>query len=174
MPGDILSSSFRTTFEETLTPSQQQQAIDSLLDYIHEVQYGTEEQRLDLGVIEDDDVDAEVISRKLNATLEKCYWQLVMFLRVRAPVLSVRASCFAFAYPCVCVCVFLRCVHNPCVTLASLRPSASPCVFASSCVYPCVCVFASLRHPCVFASFCVTPAFLRRSASFLRCVCVVG
>lgn len=83
MPGDLLTSYFRSTYEDVLSPSQQQQAIDSLLDYIHEVQFGTEEQRLDLGVIDDDDVDAEVISRKLNATLEKGYWQLVMFFRVR-------------------------------------------------------------------------------------------
>lgn len=70
-------------FEDTLTPSQQQQAIDSLQDYIHEVQYGTDDQRRDLGIIDDDDEDPEVIGRKLGVCLEKCYWQLVMFLKVR-------------------------------------------------------------------------------------------
>lgn len=93
MPGDILTSYFRSTFEDVLTPSQQQQAIDSLLDYIHELQFGSEEQRLDLGVIDDGDVDPDVVSRKLSTTLEKCYWQLVMFLKVRAPV-----PCFSLAY----------------------------------------------------------------------------
>ena len=85
MPGDLLSSSFRCKFEDGLTPSQQQQAIDSLQDYIHEVQYGTDDQRRDLGVIEDDDEDPEVIEKKSDAFLEKCYWQLVMFLKVCSP-----------------------------------------------------------------------------------------
>jgi hypothetical protein len=85
MPGDLLSSSFRSKFEDVLTPSQQQQAIDSLQDYIHDVQYGTDDQRRDLGVIEDEDEDPEVIARKSSAFLERCYWQLVMFLRVRSP-----------------------------------------------------------------------------------------
>ena len=92
MPGDLLTSYFRATYEDVLTPSQQQQAVDSLLDYIHEVQFGTEEERLDLGVIDDEDVDPEVISRKLNAALEKCYWQLVMFFRVRLWFITLFAS----------------------------------------------------------------------------------
>ena len=76
-----------------MTPSQQQQAIDSLQDYIHEVQYGTDDQRRDLGVIDDDDVDPEVISSKLGACLEKCYWQLVMFFKVRPSPAAASQGC---------------------------------------------------------------------------------
>ncbi|GJE96153.1 hypothetical protein PsYK624_123460 [Phanerochaete sordida] len=92
MPGNLLSSSFRCMFEDSMSPSQQQQAIDSLQDYIHEVQYGTDDQRRDLGIIDDDDEDPEVISRKLAACLEKCYWQLVMFLKSAKPSLISSAE----------------------------------------------------------------------------------
>ena len=56
---NLLTSSFRTKFEDVLTPSQQAQALDSLHDYIHEVQFGTDDQRRDLGVLSDSDVDAD-------------------------------------------------------------------------------------------------------------------
>lgn len=82
-----------------MTPCQQQQAIDTLQDYIHEVQYGTDDQRRDLGIIDDEDEDQEVISRKLSVCLEKCYWQLVMFLKVRPS--SARAALRGRADPCL-------------------------------------------------------------------------
>ncbi|EKM52907.1 uncharacterized protein PHACADRAFT_261598 [Phanerochaete carnosa HHB-10118-sp] len=92
MPGNLLSSHFRTMFEDTLTSSQQQQAIDSLQDYIHEIQYGTDDQRRDLGIIDDEDEDPEVIGRKLGICLEKCYWQLVMFFKSSKPSLISSAE----------------------------------------------------------------------------------
>lgn len=84
MPADILTSHFRSVFEDVLTPARQQQAIDSLQDFIYEAQYGTDEQRRDIGVLDDEDADEHVVERKLTAALEKCYWQMVMFLRVRS------------------------------------------------------------------------------------------
>lgn len=87
MPSDLLSSRFRTVFEETLTPLQQLQAIDSLKDYLFELEHGTDEQRRELEVIGDEDVASDVVERKLNAARERCYWQLVMFLRVSTHII---------------------------------------------------------------------------------------
>lgn len=83
MPADILTSHFRSVFEDVLSPARQQQAIDSLQDFIYEAQYGTDEQRRDIGVLDDEDTDEQVVEQKLNTALDKCYWQMVMFLRVR-------------------------------------------------------------------------------------------
>ena len=81
MSGDILSAHFRMLFEDSLSPAQQHQAVDALKDYISELKHGTDEQRRELGVLDDYD-DPDVAQRKLHAALEKSYWQLVMFLRV--------------------------------------------------------------------------------------------
>ena len=83
MSGNMLSAHFRRIFEDSLTTVQQHQAVDALKDYIAELKDGTDEQRCDLGVLEYDDVDPDVIEHKVQAALDKCYWQLVMFLRVR-------------------------------------------------------------------------------------------
>jgi hypothetical protein len=82
MPSNLLTSHFRTVFEDILTPFQQLQAINSLKDYILELQHGTDDQRRELDIIGEDDVDSVLVHRKVNAALERCYWQLVMFLRV--------------------------------------------------------------------------------------------
>ncbi len=82
MPSNMLTSHFRTVFEDVLTPVQQLQAINSLKDYIIELEHGTDDQRRELDVISDEDVDSDSVNRKVNAALERCYWQLVMLLRV--------------------------------------------------------------------------------------------
>lgn len=82
MPSNMLTSHFRTVFEDVLTPVQQLQAINSLKDYIFELEHGTDDQRRELDVISDEDVDSDSVNRKVNAALERCYWQLVMLLRV--------------------------------------------------------------------------------------------
>lgn len=69
-------------FEDSFTPAQQHSAVDALKDYVSELKHGTDEQRRDLGVLSTEDADEEVVEQKLHAALEKCYWQLVMFLRV--------------------------------------------------------------------------------------------
>ncbi|KAI0696189.1 hypothetical protein BC835DRAFT_1414451 [Cytidiella melzeri] len=85
MPSNLLTYHFRTVFEDVLTPVQQLQAVNSLKDYILELQHGTDEQRRELDVISDDDVDSGLVIKKVNAALEKCYWQLVIFLRSSRP-----------------------------------------------------------------------------------------
>lgn len=89
MPADILSPHFRTRYEDVLTPRQRNQAVDSLKDYIFDLQHGTVEQQRDLDVISDEDTDEELVKRKVNATLERCYWQLVMFFRVSVSIFRV-------------------------------------------------------------------------------------
>ncbi|KAI0799658.1 hypothetical protein BC629DRAFT_1438718 [Irpex lacteus] len=85
MPSNMLTSHFRTVFEDVLTPVQQLQAINSLKDYIFELEHGTDDQRRELDVISDEDVDSDSVNRKVNAALERCYWQLVMLLRSSRP-----------------------------------------------------------------------------------------
>ncbi|KAF7797099.1 hypothetical protein EIP86_008291 [Pleurotus ostreatoroseus] len=85
MSGNMLSAHFRRIFEDSLTTVQQHQAVDALKDYIAELKDGTDEQRCDLGVLEYDDVAPDVIEHKVQAALDKCYWQLVMFLRFSRP-----------------------------------------------------------------------------------------
>ncbi|KAF7791003.1 hypothetical protein EIP86_001962 [Pleurotus ostreatoroseus] len=84
MTGDILSARFRNIFEESLSPVQQRQAVDALKDYIAELNHGTDEQRRDLGLLGDDEAD-QLDEKALQAALERCYWQLVMFLRFSRP-----------------------------------------------------------------------------------------
>ena len=82
MPGDILTAHFRTLFEDVLSPRQRDQAIDALKDYIFDLQHGICEEHCDFEDVHGLDVDEETVQRKICATLERCYWQLVMFLRV--------------------------------------------------------------------------------------------
>lgn len=82
MPGAILSAQFRMMFEDSFSSAQQHSAIDALKDYVAELKHGTDEQRRDLGVLGNQDADEELVEQKMRAALEKCYWQLVMFLRV--------------------------------------------------------------------------------------------
>ncbi|KAI0338656.1 hypothetical protein BDW22DRAFT_1348358 [Trametopsis cervina] len=92
MSSNLLTSRFQSVFEDVLTPFQQDQAVDSLKDYIVELQHGTEEQHRDLDVISYDDVAGSLVDRKLHAVLERCYWQLVMFLRSSRPSRIVEAE----------------------------------------------------------------------------------
>ncbi|KAI0092231.1 hypothetical protein BDY19DRAFT_588426 [Irpex rosettiformis] len=85
MPSKLLSSHFRTVFEDVLTPFQQLQAINSLKDYVFELEHGTDEQRRELDVLSDEDVDSDMVKRKVDAARERCYWQLIMFLRSSRP-----------------------------------------------------------------------------------------
>lgn len=82
MPGNILTAHFRTLFEDVLNSRQREQAIDSLKDYIFDLQHGTSEEHHDHGLQSGFEVDDEMVQRKVNVTLERCYWQLVMFFRV--------------------------------------------------------------------------------------------
>ncbi|PSR73258.1 hypothetical protein PHLCEN_2v10873 [Hermanssonia centrifuga] len=82
MSGEILSSHFRMVFEETLSPARQRQAVDALKDYIAELKYGNTEQRIELGVIDTDDA---LVDAKVKAALDRCYSQLVVFLRFSTP-----------------------------------------------------------------------------------------
>ena len=86
MPGNILTAHFRTLFEDVLSPRQQDQAIDSLMVCIFDLQHGIRDDLVDLDDTSGQYIDEETVRRKVSATLERCYWQLVMFLRVSPPL----------------------------------------------------------------------------------------
>lgn len=85
MPGNIITAHFRTLFEDVFTPCQQDQAIDSLKDYIFDLQHGGSEEHSDFDELCGQNIDGEAAQRKIVATLERCYWQLVMFMKVSKP-----------------------------------------------------------------------------------------
>lgn len=83
-PKHYLTSNFRVAFEEYFKPDQQRNAVDVLTDHIAEVRDGSEEQRRELGVLRPQDTSPEQIEQRIAAYLDKCYWQLSQFYRVRS------------------------------------------------------------------------------------------
>ena len=98
-PKHFLTSNFRVAFEEYFKPQQQRDAIDTLQGHIAEVRNGTEEQRRELGVLRPQDTTAAQVEDRTAAYLDKCYWQLAQFYRVRV-LCSVSTSLSLVS--CVC------------------------------------------------------------------------
>lgn len=82
-PKHFLTSTFRVAYEEYFSPEQQRNAVDTLQAHIAEVRDGSEEQQRELGVLKPRDTTPEQIEQRLAAYLDKCYWQLAQFYRVR-------------------------------------------------------------------------------------------
>ena len=79
----FLTSNFRVAFEEYFKPEQQRSAVDNLQNYIAQVRDGTEEERRSLQVLRPQDTTQEQKDARVAAHLDKCYWQLAQFYRVR-------------------------------------------------------------------------------------------
>ena len=98
-PKHFLTSNFRVAFEEYFQPQQQRDAIDTLQGHIAEVRNGTEEQRRELGVLRPQDTTAAQVEDRTAAYLDKCYWQLAQFYRVR---ILCFISLVLFTISCIC------------------------------------------------------------------------
>ena len=83
-PKHFLTSNFRVAFEEYFDSAQQRNAVDILQAHIAEVRDGSDAQRRELGILKPKDTTPAQAEERVAAYLDKCYWQLAQFYRVRA------------------------------------------------------------------------------------------